>query len=320
MKKLLILVVVGSMCAAFAACQAGAGRLSDQDQAAIRKVVDDATKIATAQKADFAAYVRLYYTKDATALMPNSPPIQGQAAIQAMLASFPPISEFKADILDVDGRGDLAYVRGNYSMTTNPPGAPATTDKGKYIEVWKKQADGTWKVSYDSWSSDLPLPGLIVPTASMAPDASAEVKKLSDVVGRWQIDGTFQPDPKKPAGPLTMGLDCRWFAGGLQVVCLYSGTIAGAPLQETSTYSYNPATKTYMVYNVPSTGAASPGKVTIEPATWVHVFDTQAEGRPAKQRLTLTNVTPASGDWKEEISVAGGPWLNIGSGKYVKSK
>jgi ketosteroid isomerase-like protein len=28
-------------------------------------------------------------------------------------------------------------------------------DKGKYVEVWKKQADGKWKCIVDSYSSDM---------------------------------------------------------------------------------------------------------------------------------------------------------------------
>jgi ketosteroid isomerase-like protein len=320
MKKLLMLVVVGSICAAFVACQPGAAGLSDQDQAAIRKVVDDAAKIATAPKADNAAYVKLYYAEDATVLPANMPPVKGQAAILAMFETLPPLSDFKPEIVDLNGRGDLAYVRGNYTMTMTPPGAPAVTDKGKYVEVWKKQADGTWKVNYDSWSSDLPIPGLMVPTGSVAANASSDVKKLSDIVGRWQIDGKFQMDPKNPEGAVVLALDCQWFAGGFQVVCLYSGTIAGAPLQETSTYSYNATTKSHEIYNVQSLGATVPGKVTIQPGMWTHVFDTRADGKPAKQRLTLTNMSPDGGDWKEEISVAGGAWMSIGGGKFAKAK
>ena len=30
-------------------------------------------------------------------------------------------------------------------------------DRGKYLEVWKKQADGKWKVVADMFNSDLPL-------------------------------------------------------------------------------------------------------------------------------------------------------------------
>jgi ketosteroid isomerase-like protein len=320
MKRLVILVIAVIVSATFVACQPGGAGLSDQDKAAIRKVYDEATKIDLSAKPDYDAYVKLYYTEDATVLMPNTPAVQGRAAIQSVFASLPPMSDFKADIVDIDGRGDVAYVRGNYTMTMNPPGAPPVTDKGKYVEVWKRQADGSWKAAYDSWSTDLPVPGLVVPTGAMAGNASAEVKKLGDMVGRWQIDGKVQMDPKSPAGPMSLALDCQWFAGGLQVVCLYSGTIAGAPFQETATYSYNPVTKAYAAYNVSNLGEAMLGKVTIDPATRIQVYDTYADGKPAKLRLTLTNMTSAGGDWKEDVSVAGGAWTLFGEGKYTKAK
>jgi ketosteroid isomerase-like protein len=31
-------------------------------------------------------------------------------------------------------------------------------DRGKYLEIWKRQADGSWKVALDIFNSDLPLP------------------------------------------------------------------------------------------------------------------------------------------------------------------
>jgi ketosteroid isomerase-like protein len=29
-------------------------------------------------------------------------------------------------------------------------------DKGKYVEIWKKQPDGSWKCAVDMFNSDLP--------------------------------------------------------------------------------------------------------------------------------------------------------------------
>jgi ketosteroid isomerase-like protein len=321
MKRYLPLVVVGLIVTALAACQTGGAGLSDQDKTAIRKLDDDFIKAVTAEKPDWDTALAAYYAEDAKWMMSNMPAAEGRAAIKTAFSAWPPIKEFKLTEVSLDGAGDLAYRHYAYVMTTAVPGAPgAVIDKGKGIEVFKRQADGTWRVIRDVGNSDLPAPGLTIPTGAMATDASPEIKKLGDLVGRWQIDGKFQVDPKKPAEPLAMGLDCQWFAGGRQVVCLYSGTIAGAPLQETSTYSYNVATKSHEVYNVQSFGATLPGKVTIQPSTWTHLFDTRADGKPAKQRLTLTNMSSAGGDWKEEISVAGGAWTPTGGGKYAKAK
>jgi len=44
-------------------------------------------------------------------------------------------------------------------MTTKDSrGGPPVTDRGKLVEVWKKQADGKWKTVADIFNSDLPLP------------------------------------------------------------------------------------------------------------------------------------------------------------------
>jgi ketosteroid isomerase-like protein len=38
---------------------------------------------------------------------------------------------------------------------SDPSGKPIN-DRGKYLAVWKKQPDGTWKCVMDIWNSDLP--------------------------------------------------------------------------------------------------------------------------------------------------------------------
>jgi hypothetical protein len=139
-------------------------------------------------------------------------------------------------------------------------------------------------------------------------------------VGRWQIGGTGLPAPGSPAGPVALSLDCQWFASGLEVVCAYGGTVAGQPYQEADVYSYDGKTKTYPIYSVLNPGGVMQGKLVIQPGTWVHVWDLQMDGKPAKMRLTLTDVTPAGGKWKTDMSVAGGAWTVMGEGTYTKAK
>jgi ketosteroid isomerase-like protein len=56
---------------------------------------------------------------------------------------------------EIDGRADLAYVRGSYSMTLHPQGAPAPVDDvGKYLEIRMHQADGSWLLAVDIFNSD----------------------------------------------------------------------------------------------------------------------------------------------------------------------
>ena len=52
--------------------------------------------------------------------------------------------------------GDLGFVSGTYELTMNDASGKPVTDKGKYVEVWEKKADGKWKCGTDTWNSDLP--------------------------------------------------------------------------------------------------------------------------------------------------------------------
>jgi len=144
----------------FSSCQTPvATGLSAEDEAAIRAVLEKATAISNAPEKDFVAYVNTYYAEDATILPPNMPAVTGQATMVSFFKEFPPYEDFKAEILQIDGRDGLAYVRGTYSMNIMMPGAETPLhDTGKYIEIWKKQADGGWKVYFDVFNSDLPLP------------------------------------------------------------------------------------------------------------------------------------------------------------------
>lgn len=138
--------------------------LSDADKAAIDSLDREFARLANA--ADFASLVKMYYATDAVMLPPNAPAVQGQGNIEAFLRTFPPISNMQLHTDEVDGVGDLAYVRGRYTMTLTPPGGAAMADSGKYLEVFRRQSDKSWKAVRDMFSSDLPLPAPAPPKKS----------------------------------------------------------------------------------------------------------------------------------------------------------
>src|SRR6266702_2067927 len=54
---------------------------------------------------------------------------------------------------------DATLLPPNGEMTTKAKGkGKASSDRGKYLAVWKKQADGSWKAEADTWNSDLLAP------------------------------------------------------------------------------------------------------------------------------------------------------------------
>ncbi|MGW8267979.1 MAG: YybH family protein [Longimicrobiales bacterium] len=125
-----------------------------EDQAAIRATTEAALAIANGSQ-DWDEYVAVYYAPDATVLPPNAEAVHGRSAISAFLASFPTITTFSAELVTVEGDGNLAYVHGTYHLEMSTPDGPQADD-GKYIEVWKRQADGSWQIAYDIFNSNVP--------------------------------------------------------------------------------------------------------------------------------------------------------------------
>jgi uncharacterized protein (TIGR02246 family) len=130
-----------------------AGRLAPKDVEAIRAA--SAASTEAAGRKDLAAWFAIL-ADDAVLMPANAPAIVGRAAVEAHLRGFPPFKDLRVEPLEIEGRGDLAYVRGRYSIVVVPPGGPEQRDEGKYIEIWRKQADGTWKLTRDISTSDLP--------------------------------------------------------------------------------------------------------------------------------------------------------------------
>ena len=61
---------------------------------------------------------------------------------------------WEAKKVEVSRSGDLAYLIGAYRLAMK-----GAQDRGKFVEVWKKQPDGQWKVVADIFNSDLPAAG-----------------------------------------------------------------------------------------------------------------------------------------------------------------
>jgi uncharacterized protein (TIGR02246 family) len=130
----------------------------DADVKAVRDVEAAWSKDAGAKDADkFAGY----YTDDGSLLLPNAPIINGKEAIKAAvkgMMSDPNFAlNFQGTRAEASKGGDTVWSIGAYAMTVSDPKTKKpVTDKGKYLTVFKKQADGSWKAIADMVNSDLP--------------------------------------------------------------------------------------------------------------------------------------------------------------------
>ena len=100
-----------------------------------------------------------FYADDASLFMPDAHVFNGMPAIKAALKPMLGDKNFSFTIssqkVDVAKSGDLGYGYGAYTMTmTNPKTKKVLTEKGRYVTVYKKQADGGWKAIVDIDSED----------------------------------------------------------------------------------------------------------------------------------------------------------------------
>ena len=132
--------------------------LAAADLAAIR-ATDSA--FVTAANAGNAAGVAGTYLPDAHLMPPNSTTIEGRDAIQKFWGGLLEANNVKLGLTsdEVEGRGDLAYSRGRYTFDLTPKGkGEPEHDEGKFLEILRRQSDGSWRYAVDMYSSNLPAP------------------------------------------------------------------------------------------------------------------------------------------------------------------
>jgi uncharacterized protein (TIGR02246 family) len=120
------------------------------DEAAIRSASADWSKAAQAKDLDKIVGV---YTDDAVYFVNNGALVKGKDNIkmswQPMLGSPGTTLSWTTSYIEVARSGDLAYEYGTYSLVTEAKKGKPTEEKGKYVTVWRKQPDGSWKVAAD---------------------------------------------------------------------------------------------------------------------------------------------------------------------------
>ena len=143
MRFLWLIVALASL-GSVAACTQTAN--TEEGRAALLAVDRDWSQTATDPE-KFTSY----FADDGAIYAPGMPIVTGREAIGKTMAEISKTPGFalswtpaKADV-----SGDIGYTTGAYEMTMG-----GNTEKGKYVTVWKKQADGSWKVAEDIFNAD----------------------------------------------------------------------------------------------------------------------------------------------------------------------
>ena len=118
-----------------------------------------------------AAWMKVYSAKDleksvaffdneGSMLPANAPIATGKDAVTKLIGSAFATPDYMlswhANKVGAARSGELGYTSGTYDFTMKDASGKTISDKGKYLTVWKKEADGSWKVLFDQYNSDLP--------------------------------------------------------------------------------------------------------------------------------------------------------------------
>lgn len=117
-----------------------------EDERAIRELVE--TWMEATRAGDHAAVLALM-TRDVIYMVPGRAPF-GREAFEVPAGVTPPNVEGRADVLEVAVLGDWAYSRNYLEMTFTPPGGAPTRLAGHTLSLYRKEADGRWRLARDA--------------------------------------------------------------------------------------------------------------------------------------------------------------------------
>jgi ketosteroid isomerase-like protein len=128
--------------------------LSADERASVEQASD--AYIAAMNAADWAK-VPQSFSDDAVRIPPNEEPHGGREAIERWLGGIEELTSYELTRDRIDGADGIAYVRGRYDVTLRPLGAPAPlSDHGDFLEIWRKEHDGVWRIVEAMWNTRLP--------------------------------------------------------------------------------------------------------------------------------------------------------------------
>jgi uncharacterized protein (TIGR02246 family) len=105
--------------------------------------------------------IAAHYADDGNVMVPNAPTMAGKDAIGKGMKDALADPNWSLALqpvqVEVSRGGDLGYARGTYVLTaTDPASKKAVTEKGRFVTIFRKEADGVWKAIEDINNAEIP--------------------------------------------------------------------------------------------------------------------------------------------------------------------
>ena len=154
-KQIIMLSVVVALCLSVLSCQAPS---NEADIEAIRGVQNEYVRAMNSGDVD--AWLETI-GDDAVNLPPNHPQVTGKEAIRSYIVTsyFERFNmQLSISVQEVQILGDFAFTNGSFSLSLTPKdGGEVIEEKGKFIDIFKRQPGGSWKYYRIIFNSDIPL-------------------------------------------------------------------------------------------------------------------------------------------------------------------
>jgi len=144
---------------AASACATTSGRVAPTSAAALEAELlqVDRDFAAAAAATDMAAAVGRFFASDGVEFATGEPPVVGIEAVRRSFADLPGVLRWQPRTATAGASGDLGVTTGDFQFeqrgdATHPP----KVGHGKYVTVWRRGADGLWKVKIDVGNASPP--------------------------------------------------------------------------------------------------------------------------------------------------------------------
>ena len=96
-----------------------------------------------------------YLTDDALELPAGKNPVEGRSNIYDSMKEHQDsyTLDWSPQYAEVSRSGELGYTWGTYTLSYSDESGEEQKSYGKYLNIWKKQNDGSWKVAVDMGNS-----------------------------------------------------------------------------------------------------------------------------------------------------------------------